>query len=631
LWFDAVGLSEECLKILKKALDIVSGDLKELECESIDRLLERYHELKNEQGLYEEVCARHLTFSQAVSDIGFFLLARLKLASILRRASDRDEVRRAVNEFNEEEYKALERLDRFATLDFVTSEEIARSLLNRRGEIYWVVKRWYDQQMDEYVKLLDVLEKDGKIKERLAAALRQVYRKRFERIRDGIVRYMEIDPTAPRILFKEYEEVLLKLQGVELERRNVEERLRKVLGAEDRKELEAKIEELRSEVEKIVVDEAANTDLASRCERISYLIEDVISMIKDRFGFLKESREKMEERSKELSFMFDKVSQEARLALEAEIRRLKETSDLLTKKLEEQSRLLLTLEAEKKALEERLAPREGPLVTKEEARMMEIIFIERFDKKMRGELPKTFYLPKGEITVKDVKELYRSSSDETYLLKEKYGIGEEDLALYPRNTKVSYTITKKRLLEEDLRLVVEAAYLSHLESYVKRGFDARPISLRDFLLFFDRVSQNAQLGQVLRVIGLGSPTGFDDSVKKYVSSQEFGRSFVANCVSLCLVDLLSGEVVYNEADGVAKLYKDLFKLELEEEKLLKVRRYLEEQRWLSSSVSISKVLSALGVDSVHVKRVFYQLQAEGLGKVYKVEGEEVFRFKGEGV
>jgi hypothetical protein len=622
-----VGLGEECLKLFKKAVDVVSRDSKELGSEPTERLLERYNELRAAQERYEEECAQHLTFSQSVSDIGFFLLARLKLASALKKASLPDAARGVVEDFTDEEYKVLERFEEFAALDFVTSEEIASSLLNRRGEIYYVVKNWYGQQMYEYEKLLGILEKNGRVKERLAAALRQVYRKRFERIRDGIVRYMEMDPAAPRLLFKEYEEVLLRLGEAELERRGVEERLKEALATEYAKELDAKVDELRGEVDKLIAVEPGSID-PSRLESVGRAIGEVISMIKDRLLFLEESRKRVEGRLKELTSICEKAGWDTRLALEAEIGRLKETGDLLAKKLEELSRVVSALEAEKMALE-RLEPKEGPLVTKEEARMLEIVFIERFDRKVRGELPKTFHLRNEKIVVRDAKDLLRTSSDETYLLKDVYGVVEKDLAVYPHNTRVIYTVTKKRLFDEDLRVVIEAAYLSHLQEYVKRGYDVRPVSLHDFLRFFDRVFQKAQLGQILHVIGIGSPTGFDDSLKKYISSKEFGRSFVANYVSVCLVDLLSGEVIYNEADGVAKLYKGLFELELEEEKLLKVRRYVEEQRWLSRSVGLSKVVSELGVDSIHVKRVFYQLQAEGVGKVYKVDGEEVFRFVGE--
>ncbi len=209
--------SDPCLKMLEAALMIVRKNLDELASQPKELRVGKYGELRRGQMMYEDTCAPRLMFDARVLDLGYFQLARLKLAGsfMLRQPESVEEVgiREVVEEFTEDEYDILSRLDRYARLDFLTKEEIASALFNKQGQIYGIVKQWYDEQMDEFDRLVNPLEAKAGIKEYVAVALRQEYRDRFEKIRAGIVEYIRIDPGAPRRLFSEYEAVLRRLIG----------------------------------------------------------------------------------------------------------------------------------------------------------------------------------------------------------------------------------------------------------------------------------------------------------------------------------------------------------------------------------------------------------------------------------
>jgi len=643
--------SNPCLKLLEQALRVARMNLDELASRSTEWRIERYNELRRGQTQYEESCAQNLMFSQRISDLGYFQLARLKLAGSFKlkqpRSLEDPGIAKIAEEFTSDEYDALSKLDRFARLDFLTRDEIAQALFNRQGQIYAIVKQWYDMQMDEFDKLVIPPEAKEGMKGYLATALIQEYNNRFEKIRAGIVEYIRINPAGPRPLFSEYEAALSRAYQAEMERKRAEEQALKAMTDLYLQELERRIEALQSEREQLMsaldnLESLANksqalsqlTEHLSKNESVGRRVSELVSLLRGRIAELEQSKTQLEKQQAELKDIYERSSQEARVAIEAELQRLNDTNEDLSKKLNDFMNAASRLELEKTALEERLrsikdsleGARDKRLVKRDEARVMELNFIGRFDRKMKEYLPRRFFDPirGGEMVIDRADDYLHAQRDETGFLAEQLKLSDQDLTLCPRNTRSSYTVVKKRLLRDSLKVVVEAAYLSHLESYPRLFHDTKSINLSDFLRFIDDATERARLGEALYVIGLGSPTGFDEGLKKYIASDEFHRNFVSNYVAVCLIDLESGELIYNPTDDRVKAYLDLFDQEFAAEKVERVKRYVDERKWPGSMITLSRATADTKVDARHVKKAFYELEYARMGQVYRVEDDLVF-------
>ena len=205
------------------------------------------------------------------------------------------------------------------------------------------------------------------------------------------------------------------------------------------------------------------------------------------------------------------------------------------------------------------------LVTGEDAKLYELKYIARFDTKMH-EFPIRIYNPLED-------KNYRINSWGDGHLRMSAGSD----AAGPDNSRSVYAVEarKYRVFGEKVKkVVVEAVSFSHLDEHKEYGFDTRRVGLSEFLAILGGCISDAELGQYLHVIGVASPTGWDERVVSEIQSKEFAHNYVSRFVSVCLVDSVTGEVFYNPADEQIAAFVEFFKPEFDRERVERVRQFV---------------------------------------------------------
>ncbi|MEJ2773864.1 hypothetical protein [Stygiolobus sp. CP859M] len=609
-----------CQDIFDYVMSYARKDLISLKNEPLESRIQIYNEIKKNRSYYENNCTKGLSFNEKNLMLGFFDLALIRVASSLKDCND--SIAALISkDFTDDEYTAFLKLDKFLLLDYIKDTEIATALFNKTGKIYDVIKKWYDEEMYEYEKLLEPGE--YKIRQTLGVALRHEYINRFEKIKSGIIAYFSKDPGAPRQLFNEYEYVIRKQYEAEIERRKIEENMRKI--AEEKiDELEKEIEKLREEKEKI---DKYLDNYGVKGVTLEDKIKKMITFLQGQVKELIEQKKILESQKAELENYVIKLKNESKTVIESEIKRYEDTIRQLTEKIQNYQNAVSKLQIENLELQEKIneyknISESSIAISNTEARIMEVNFIGRFEMKMNT-VPRKFFDPirKGEINVDKTSDYIIERSDEINSLN----VNPKELHLYPHNTEVTYIIRKRRLLKEDLIVIIKAKFLSHIENYVKKLADDKTISLADILEYLDKSIDAARQGKVLHVIGIASPTGFDKKVKEYISSDDFKKNFTDYYLSVCLIDLLSGELIYNKLDNRINSYIDIFEQELETEKIFKAKDITKRELMKSGHVTLSSVVQEYNLPELIAKKAFYELQKENIGKIYDVNGEIVLK------
>ena len=163
------------------------------------------------------------------------------------------------------------------------------------------------------------------------------------------------------------------------------------------------------------------------------------------------------------------------------------------------------------------------IVEKDEARFYELNFIGRFDIKMHN-FPLKIYSPIENKTF----EIKSWQEDSHLKLSEK-----EANASMPQNLSSRYVIVEKKYKffgEKVKRVIIEAISLNHLNEYENYGFDVNKATLAEFLELINKFIDSAEFGKYLHVIGIASPTGWEDKVVKEINSSDFAHNYVSRYV-----------------------------------------------------------------------------------------------------
>ena len=206
-------------------------------------------------------------------------------------------------------------------------------------------------------------------------------------------------------------------------------------------------------------------------------------------------------------------------------------------------------------------------------------------------------------------EAYRTSGDETDRLLELMGVGYLDkdlLARTPINEWSRYRVVPSGDVPE---LVLEARTFSHLEAYVRQGFDTQPATVEDLVALLNTYIKESEQKEMAYVVGLASTTGWDERTRTYIQGERTGEAFFHRHVLPLLVDLETGEVVYNEQDDRLAPLAPLFAPQLQEELVHAAVRQVEELLFRSpaNSLTVSQATAALGIEEEVIQRAFEQL------------------------
>ncbi len=252
----------------------------------------------------------------------------------------------------------------------------------------------------------------------------------------------------------------------------------------------------------------------------------------------------------------------------------------------------------------------GRPVSGEDARLSELNFIARFDTKMQS-FPLRFYSPVHRRTF-----VVRSWGEGDHVAEADRGAPD-----MPWNTRSRYVVRRRihgTFGEKVPRVVIEAVSFAHIAEYERSGFDSRCADLTDFLFLTGRLIDGAELGKYLHVIGIASPTGWDERVLREIQSAEFARNYVSRFVSICLVDSMTGDVAYSRSDDRISGYIRFFKPEFDSEKIERLRNHIVNRLLAKGYVVLQDTVQECGEPRNLVYKVLCDVEKEGRGKIRSI-------------
>jgi len=510
----------------------------------------------------------------------------------------------AKRRFTPEEMDAVEKLFRYNVFEIYSRNDIMKLIMHRDNEILSLLREYYsfDRWLQEFLH-----------NPRHSLALREFLKSTWESYKDKI-NLAIAEATARFDWFRDFlEEAKRETEAVERvyrkkldERERELERLKKAIEL-IRERWEEEVERVRTEIESAKREEIEalrrkNEELRKRFEEEKARLMAEISRMKD-----EEMQEKLRE---ELKKAEEKMRAEV-MAIAERLRR--KELELRQREMELRKRELELSKAEEEArkrIAEALkmaekAEKGSRFVRRDEARMMELNFAGRIKSKLRDELKilgKTF-------KVESLDE--RKTFDRSRYMGR---LNEVELKNVPTNVVIEAKLREKKLLGKKEHLKVKALYFSRPERYAEYGFDTDPVELAELNALLDDVK-----GTERTVLLVASPTGFEKRILDYVASDDFHRNFVSANVSLLLLDLGSGEVIYNPSDSYAKAFAPFLRLEFDEELLEKARRFLLNKLTYKHYVRFNEALNELDLPVEIVRKAFLSLEREGYVPKY-VEG-----------
>ncbi|ASJ03489.1 hypothetical protein A3L09_09560 [Thermococcus profundus] len=522
----------------------------------------------------------------------------------------------AKNAYTQEELEALERVLRYNVFEIYTKEDVMKKIMHRDTNVmallrdyYHGLDRWMDGVLNDpeialalrhFLKSKWELYK-GKVNEAIAEATL-----RFDWFRDALTHVEEEERAIERTYQRKIER---KEEEIEELRRTMEEMLRQF--EREREEIvkrvssakEEEIERLRREKE----------ELQKRFEEEKQRLIEEISRMKD-----EEAQRKLQEELKrveeEMKAQIDEMEESLRrkeLELRQKELELKKKEMELKRKEDEVSERI------KKVMELAGKVEKGSrFVKRDEARILEMNFVGRMKSKFKGDvklLGRTFKV--------DGIEEKPTADKSAYAGK----LSERDLKNVPDNRVVEVHLKEKKLIGKKEELKVKALFYGRPDRYAEVGFDTDPLELADINALLVDAREEAKNGRVVLLVA--SPTGFERRIANYVNSQDFHRNFTSENVSLALLDLESGELIYNPHDEYAKAFEPMLRLERDEELMARVKDFLEDKIKVRGYVRLEDALENFAEDVV--KRAFHELVREkgyitkfieGVGYVLVKEG-----------
>jgi len=522
----------------------------------------------------------------------------------------------ASRRYRDRELEALERILRYNIFEIYTEEDVMKKIMHRDNNVLGLLREYY-HGVDRWIE--DALN-DPMIKLPLRHFLKGKWNSYKGKVNGAIA-----EATLRFDWFREF----LTMAGEETEaverayQRKLEARERQIENLRRqmegmRRSFEREKEELRKRIES--AKEAEIEELLREKENLQRQFEEERKRLIDEI-----SRMKDEEAKRTLEEELKKMQEEMMAtvgAMEDEIRR--KELQLRQKEMELRRKELELSEKEREA-EERIkevmrltgkVEKGSRFIKRDEARIMEMNFLGRMKSKFRDELKllgRTF-------RVERIEE--RATFDKGPFAGK---LSERDLKNVPDNRVIEVTLREKKLFGKKEMLRVKALFYSRPERYAEVGFDTDPVELADINALLVDARDEAKDERIVLLVA--SPTGFEKRIAGYVSSNDFHRNFISENVSLALLDLESGELLYNPHDEYAKAFAPFLKLERDEELMSRVKEFLEEKIAKRGYVRLEEAIGDFAEDLV--KRAFQELAKEkgyiakfieGVGYVLIMEG-----------
>jgi len=599
---------------------VLSSDLEHLRRTDEIKRTELWNEIEHNQGVFEEEFANRLLEDVRLHSRSKFSFAKLLLAAAAHINNERSPI---TERFSEKELALVEKYEKFNVFDILSTDEIVDRIF-RRGDIYQIVKEFYEGQYSDLDRLLD----DPGIERDLRYAFKLYYEKRLDNIKKGVQAY--VGKYGPIIMVNQIEQkVWDKIKKSEEERKTIAETLQRKIadvaakfksleGIEKESELfKTKLRDV--ETEAVAGKPAVSLrSLESEKDRLSnsYLgfekeIADILEATEKKQRELSASEAALEQAKQEYK---QQMQEEKQRIVESELRQIGELKSRLAVEANSLQAEKGSLQLKRQELEDRLhqltEALEGKpirLVTKEEARLYEQNFIARFDAKMQA-----FPLKINSLLESKTYEV-RSWNEDSHMK-----FLEGGALNTPANARSRYIVSERKygfFGERIRKVIIEAISLNHLREFELYGFDGRRASLSEFLTLMSRFIDNAEIGKYLHVMGIASPTGWDERVLKEIGSTEFAHNYVSRYISICLVDSTTGDVVFNPADNRISKFVEFFRPQFDREKVEKIKGMIKARLFEKDYVVFDDIFKESKEEAALVYKAFHDIENEKGGRL----------------
>ena len=605
--------TDEYDRVLKVVERVLRYDLERLKRTPEIKRIELYNETSENLERFETECITMPVdiYNDASSR---FALARLLLAtsSWVNREDNP-----MTSGFGENELKLARDFERYHIFDILTIDEAVEKIARKKEGLYELITDYYELGYANLDTLLD----DPTILKDLKIAFKNRYmtvQHKIEKITFGCIERYGLSWLKSGILVKVAESEAMRERVIaegEQRMRELESRLTEFESIDDENlTLTNRISQLEGELlkESIAKDGAERTleSLTAERDRLLQRFAAMDRVWADQLDAIEARRREIEAQEQELEARMEQEQAEDRRLLANEIMELDNLKRSLAEKenalnSEKKATLLKKGEIEDRLREigEVIAGKPLRLVTGEDAKLYELNYIARFDAKMH-EFPVRIHNP-----IED--KNYRINTWGDGHLRMSAGSGGDAGPLNPRSV---YAVEARKYMvfgEKVKKVVVEAVSFSHLDEHKEYGFDTRRVGLSEFLTLLGGSIPDAETGQYLHVIGVASPTGWDERVVYEIQSEGFAHNYVSRFVSVCLVDSVAGEVFYNPADERIAEFAEFFKPEFDRERVEKVRQFVLDAFKVKDYVLLEDAVSESGEARDIVHRAFAGLVDAG--------------------
>lgn len=278
------------------------------------------------------------------------------------------------------------------------------------------------------------------------------------------------------------------------------------------------------------------------------------------------------------------------------------------------------------------ATAESDTVAAATARLFELDYLGRFETSIHE--ADTIHLPEGSFSVpENYWEGRCSRRNERDRMADLLETNGGDVAAHPVNPTARYAVTDSKYfgLTSETRMVVEATVYSHLGQHAREGVDATPAGVDDLVAIVGEAVDEAADRSAPYLLGIASPTGWTDRVVGHVQDDELSRTHYGPHVSVCLIDLQRGELIYDTTDSVVAENAELFERAVQADAVADCVDTLRSQ-YLEGLGRETLLLTAAteetGYDRHVVRQAFSRLEADDEGEVFSMDEEGVaFEFR----
>ncbi len=256
------------------------------------------------------------------------------------------------------------------------------------------------------------------------------------------------------------------------------------------------------------------------------------------------------------------------------------------------------------------------LVTTEEARKRELVFLHRFNQKIRENSFFISPIDGGRYQVGSWDDIHTEGTELDQSTLASLRLLQPDLEpqLLPQNLSSVYMWPPPNGHSRRARnqFMIAAFVLSDLPEMAINGFSTSPTNRSRLLKIVEEKTSAAKAAEAFYVLGLASTTGWSREAVEMMEGGPKSHSFSSLYVAVCLIDLETNSLFYNAIDKRLRPYISLYRGELDEEAVLRVADWVRQELFSGkTSLSVAEAAAGTGVEQAFIKEAFLHLEADG--------------------